>query len=83
MTLTSGIVAIKPLTEGNRRPICVHTIIIAMLISNFTTTSMSSPLIMSKRMPCIYLFTFDVVYVSGSLNIAFGFIIGSRAHAAQ
>jgi hypothetical protein len=44
---------------------------------------MSSPLIASKRMPCIHLFTFDVVYVSESLNIAFGFIIESRAHSAQ
>jgi hypothetical protein len=85
MTLMSGIVAIKPLTEGKRRPICVHTIMIPILMINFTKNSMFTPLTQVRNTRCFpYIQSlFDVCYESGSLNAAFGFIIGSRAHAVQ
>ena len=85
MTLTSGIVAIRPLTEGNRRPICVQTIMMPTLMINFTKNSIFTPLTQVRNTRCFpYIRSlFDVCYESGSLNAAFGFIIGSRAHTVQ
>ena len=82
ITLTMGIVAIRPLTEGNLLPICVHTIITTMLKSNLMKKSMSSPVRQAKRLPCLLVSRarYDNVYMSLSLNTAFGFIMGFCAH---
>jgi len=43
MTLTTGIVAMRPLSDGNLRPICVQRMITATLTISFVKNSIKSP----------------------------------------
>jgi hypothetical protein len=80
MTLTMGIVAMRPLNAGKLLPIWVQIIMTATLIRIFMRNSMHSPIV-TIRILSIHVYTY--LSLSGSLKIAFGFMCGSWAQEEQ